>query len=246
MKIFEVYKGVLNEGQIEACVKSFGEELFSPQLGGDEPNTRLEDRYLELIHRFTDNEYGEETNPDFIKALSNLKKCSEQYPEILTPKDTMVYRGTTIPVSYFIYNRLPIEEGEFSYEYKASSPIQSWSTNAKAAESFGNQDLINEISQKIDVEDYKTPESRRDLLKLVVEKEMRIGYILSFMANENQFIFNSEYFKVLSAMYVEEEVIRMTNKPITVNAKFNKNKIVRITSDSFRLIDLVNKAISEL
>lgn len=248
MKIFEVYKGIVNERQIEACVKNFGEELFSPQLGGDEPNTRLEDRYLELIHDFTDNAYGEETNPDFIKALSNLKRCTEQYPEILTPKDTMAYRGTTIHVSHFIDNRLTIEtDREYSYVYKASSPIQSWSTNAKASENFGKHEIVNEIARKIDFEDYTTPESRRDLLNLMVKEEMRIGFVLSYMANENQFIFNSEYFRVLSAMYAEEEVIRMTNKPINVTAKFNTNsQEAKLTSDGFTLIKLVNQAITEL
>jgi hypothetical protein len=81
----------------------------------------------------------------------------------------------------------------------------------------------------------------------MVKEEMRIGFVLSYMANENQFIFNSEYFRVLSAMYAEEEVIRMTNKPINVTAKFNTNsQEAKLTSDGFTLIKLVNQAITEL
>lgn len=247
MKIFEVYRGIVNEREIEACVKNFGEELFSPQLGGDEPNTRLEDRYLELIHRFTDNEYGEETNPDFVKALNNLKRCTDQYPEVLTPQDTTVYRGVTLPITYFINNRLPISmDKEYPYIYKASSPLQSWSTSAKASESFGSNEIVNEIASNISFDEYTTPESRRELLNLVIDEEMRMAFILSYVANENQFIFNSEYFKVISSMFVEEEVIRMTNKPIEVKAKFNNSKEARLSFEGLRLIRLVSEAISEL
>jgi hypothetical protein len=248
MKIFEVYKSIVNERQIEACVKNFGEELFSPQLGGDEPNTRLEDRYLELIHRFTDNEYGEETNPDFVSALNNLKRCTTQYPEILIPQDTTVYRGVTLPISYFIENKLIIAVNkEYPYVYKARTPLQSWSTSKIASQLFGNNEILNEMADEIDIEDYQTPETRQDLLNLVVKKDLRIAFTLSYITNVKDFIFNSEYFKVLSNMYEEEEVIRVTNKPINVKATFNNNPQVGVlTPESLKLMRLINQAISEL
>jgi len=248
MKIFEIYKNIINEKEVESCVKDFGDELFSTQLGGDEPNTRLEDRYLELIHRFTDNEYGEETNPDFIKALTNLKRCTEKYPEVLTPNDTIVYRGVTLPVSYFIENKLTIGiDKEYPYVYKARAPLQSWSTSKRASQLFGNKDIVTEIADEIDIEIYQTPEARRNLLKLVIEEDLRIAFTLSFITNDKEFIFNSEYFKVLSKMYEEEEVIRVTNKPISVKATFNNNPQAGVlTPNSLKLMRLVNQAISEL
>lgn len=247
MKIFEMYKTVIREAQIEACVKNFGQELFSPQLGGSEKNTNLEDRYLEHIHDFTDNAYGEETSPEFIAALKNLKKCAAQYPEILIPEKTNVFRGVTLPASYFIKNRLPINlEQPYPYVYKARSPIQSWSTNPKAAENFGNHDTLNEMGEKINLAEYQTPEARRELLEMVMKEDLRMAFILTYMANKDEFLFNSEYFKVLSSMYVEEEVIRMTNKPINVTAKFNTSEDVFLSFNGLRLIKVINKAISEL
>jgi hypothetical protein len=247
MKIFEMYKTVINEAQIEACVKKFGQELFSPQLGGSEINTNLEDRYLEHIHDFTDNAYGEETTPEFMTSLKDLKKCTAQYPEILIPEKTNVYRGVTLPVSYFIKNRLPINlEQAYPYVYKARSPIQSWSTNPMAAANFGNHEILNEIGENLDLNDYVTPEARQELLKMVMDKDLRMAFVLTYMANKDEFLFNSEYFKVLSSMYVEEEVIRMTNKPINVTAKFNNSEDVFLSFKGLRLIKLINKAISEM
>jgi hypothetical protein len=247
MKLFEVYKGVIHEAEIEACVKNYGKELFSPQLGGSEKNTNLEDKYLEHIHDFTDNQYGEETTPEFMTALKNLKKCAAQYPEVLIPDNTNVYRGLTLPISYFIKNRMPISmEKEFPYTYKARSPIQSWSTNYKAAQFFGNHDIINEVAKKLNLSDYQTPEARQELLKTLVNEDVRLAFVITYKANKSEFLFNSEYFKVLSSMYVEEEVIRMTNKPINVMAKFNDSEDVFFTFDAYKLIKLVNLAISEM
>jgi hypothetical protein len=81
---------------------------------------------------------------------------------------------------------------------------------------------------------------------MVMDKDLRMAFVLTYMANKDEFLFNSEYFKVLSSMYVEEEVIRMTNKPINVTAKFNNSEDVFLSFKGLRLIKLINKAISEM
>ena len=98
MKIYEAYKTLLIEAEIESCVKKFGHELFGHELGGKEPNTGIENTYVRDIENFTDNKYGEEIDSSFVKALKTLKTCMGQYPEVLVPDTTSVYRGVTIPV----------------------------------------------------------------------------------------------------------------------------------------------------
>ena len=102
MKLLNIYKTLITENQVESCVKNFGYELFGHELGGKEMNTGLENNYVRDIHDFTDNKYGEETTPEFMKALKTLKGCMKQYPEVLTPNSTFAYRGVTIPIKYFI------------------------------------------------------------------------------------------------------------------------------------------------
>ena len=41
-------------------------------------------------------------SPEFLKAMKTLKGCMQQYPEVLIPEKTKVYRGLTLPAKYFI------------------------------------------------------------------------------------------------------------------------------------------------
>ena len=102
MQILKIYKSLITESEIQSCVKRFGHELFGDELGGKERNTGVEDKYVEDIFDFTDNKYGQETNPEFITALGVLKGCMKQYPEVLVPDKALAYRGIVIPIKYFI------------------------------------------------------------------------------------------------------------------------------------------------
>lgn len=247
MKIYEAYKNLLTETKVEACIKNFGHELFGHELGGTEKNTGIENNYLRDIHDFTDNQYGEETSQEFIKALKGLKGCMQQYPEVLIPEKTRVFRGLTIPVKYFIDRKTPISlKNSNPYTYKASNPIQSWSTSFDAASVFGNHDTVNEISRGIDFQDYNTPEARRQLLQEMVSEDLRIAFVLQYESNAKEFIFKSKYFRVLSQATHEDELIRMDNNPIQVQAWFNEHEDVFLTHKSLLLIKYINKAISEL
>lgn len=247
MKIFEVYKNLLIEADIESCVKNFGHELFGHELGGKEKNTGIENQYVRDIVDFTDNQYGEEMSPDFLKAMKTLKGCMKQYPEVLIPEKTKVYRGLTLPAKYFIENKQLIDiHKPFPYVYKARNKVQSWSSNFDAASIFGNHEIINEVSKQIDFSDYETPEARKQLLKDMVNEDLRMAFVLEYDTNPNEFIFKSQYFRILSKAYHEDELIRIDNKPINVMAKFNDHSDVFFTLKSYQLIKLINKAISEL
>ncbi len=244
MKIYKIYKTLLNEAEIESCVKKFGHELFGHELGGKEKNTGIENTYVRDINDFTDNKYGEETSPDFIKALKTLKGCMKQYPEVLTPEKTKVYRGITIPVKYFIERDQPIDlKGPNPYVYKATNQIQSWSDEFEAASLFGNHDTVNEIARNIDFTEYQTPESRKQLLQVVKDEALRIPFILEYTTNPKEFIFKAKYFRMLSAVHSENELIRVDNNPINVIAKFNDHVDVYLSSKGLLLLKYINAGI---
>ena len=150
MKIYKLYESVLRENKATSCVKAFGYELFGDQLGGKEPNTNTERNYAEEIKDFTDNMYGEATTPEFIEALQHLKYCMSEYPEILIPEETTVFRGTMIPIKYFIQKNQQINlTGRNDYIYKANSQIQSWSIAYENAANFGTYDDLIWFSDAI-------------------------------------------------------------------------------------------------
>lgn len=246
MKIYKLYESLLIESEIESCVKRFGHELFGHELGGKEKNTGIENSYVRDITDFTDNMYGEETTPEFIKAMKTLKGCIGQYPEVLTPEKTNVYRGITLPIQYFIIKNQPINlTGTNPYVYNAPNKIQSWSENFDVASTFGNHDNVNEIAAKIDFSKYATPEARQNLLKEMINQDLRVAFVLEYTTNPQEFIFKSKYFKMLSMAHHEDELLRIDNKPIKVLAKFNDHSDVFLTKNGFMLLKYINQAIKE-
>jgi hypothetical protein len=246
MEIYKLYESVIIETQAESCVKRFGYELFGHELGGTEKNTGLENNYVRHIEDFTDNRFGEETTPEFISAIKTLKGCMKQYPDVLIPEKSKVYRGLTIPISYFINKKTPVSlVGANSYVYKATSKIQSWSTDFDSAAIFGSQEILNEIAVNIDFKDYATPETRKELLTDMVEEDLRVAFVLEYKTNPREFIFKSKYFRMLSAAYHENELIRIDNEPIIVNAKFNDTSHIFLSKKGFILMKYINKAIME-
>lgn len=246
MKLYTLYENLIKETSVEACVTQFGSELFADQLIGNEPNTRKEDNYIELIKRFTDNEYGEETNPDFMKAMTNLKGCMNTYPEILIPEKTNIYRGLTIGMDYFIINKIIIDtKNPIPYSYKARSKVQSWSTSYDSASLFGNNEILNEIAAPLDFNIFNVPEMRQRLLKFLLKENVRMAFVLEYNTNKSEFLFKSKYFRKLSEAPHEDEVIRFGNKLINTKIKFNDSEDVFLSMKGLKLINVVNIAIKE-
>lgn len=244
MKIFEVYKTLINEAQIEACVKSFGHELFGHELGGKEANTGIENSYVRDISDFTDNQYGEETSPSFIAAVIKLKGCMKQYPEVLIPESTKVYRGITIPVKYFIDKKQAIDlNNPNPYVYKARNKIQSWTDNFDIASTFGNHDTLNEVAKGINFAEYGTPEARKRLLQEMIAEDLRVAFVLEYHTNPQEFIFKSKYFKMLSMAHHEDELLRIDNKPVNTLAKFNDHEDVFLSGKGMMLMKYINAGI---
>lgn len=246
MKLVEIYKTLLNEAEIESCVKKFGYELFGSELNGKEKNTGVENQYVRDIVDFTDNKYGQETDHGFINAIKTLKGCMKQYPEVLVPDSSNVYRGITIPIKHFIEGKQVVNlTNKMPYTYKASSKIQSWSDNYNIAATFGNHDTLNEVANSVDFKGYNTPEARQGLLTQMIVEDLRIAFILEYHTNKEEFMFKSKYFRVLSNAYHEDEVLRVENKPINVFIKFNDHEDVFLGSKGLILLKYINKAIEE-
>lgn len=244
MLILEVYKTLLTEAHVDACVKNFGYELFGHELGGTETNTAIENSYVQSIEDFSKNMYGKDINPKFVSAMNKLKGCMKEYPEVLTPENTQVYRGLTIPIKYFADKKEPIEiRKAFTYTYKATNPIQSWSTDYEAASLFGKHDSFNELVNSINLDDYQTPEARQQLLKHIIDKNIRIAFTLEYHTNPQEFMFKSKYFRMISNVHYESEIIRFDNHPINVLAKFNDSPDI-FSYKGVKLIYLLNKAIA--
>lgn len=243
MKLYKIYESLLSENNAEACIKKLGYELFSDELGGNEKNTPVENRFVDAIFDFTDNAYGEELTPDFIEMVKTLKACMNQYPEVLLPDDTIIYRGTVIPLKYFVINKQPINiKSGNEYIYRAYSTVQSWTTNHDVANDFGRNTMIDVLATEIDPLDYNTSESRKELLKYLIDVDLRISFTLVHRTNPNDFLFKDKYFSRLSANGYESEVIRINNGPLKLVAyiNFGTNKI---SYKTIQLIDLINRGI---
>lgn len=247
--LFKIYKTILVESQTNTCIDLFGKELFGDELGGYEKNTPLENRYHDEIIDFTDNMYGEEITPEFLSMVKNLKQCMSTYPEVLVPDNTTLYRGTVIPLSYFVNSGQPIK-GTINYRYGAHSKIQSWTINTDIAEMFGDNKQLMEFATDIDVRDYTTPDSRQDLLDELLSADLRLAFILSYHSNPEDFLFKAKYFNRLSYNTDEDEILRVNNKVITVGATLNDRYNREYGGNKFKsfynLLDLINLGIKNL
>jgi len=245
VRLYKVYKSVLTEGNVEKCVTLFGNELFGDELGGTEKNTPIENRYSDEISDFTDNMYGEELKPEFMNMIKTLKGCMGQYSEVLIPEETRVFRGTMIPLKYFVKNKeiINLEGGGNKYNYKAKSKVQSWTVNHQIANKFGDNSQLNRYAKQINVDDYDSPIKRKELLNDLISENLYLGFRLTYNTTINDFLFKSKYLNRLSHNGDEDEIIRVTNGPIIVDAYLKTGVGTDFNGLSFNLIKLINLAI---
>jgi hypothetical protein len=228
MKIINLYENLLLEHAITSCERTFGKELFGQELGGSEKDTKTEKDYANAIHNFTKHEFGRNINPELLKALDNLKKCSSSYPEVLIPESTVVYRSVNTTLSTFINLKQPfITKTPFNYQYKANAPIQSWTTDESVASLFGYTDSsVTSLADEYFDEGYnKSVEMSNKFMEMVKvqHSNLKLALTLEYHTNSSEFLFKSKYFKLLSSQQHEDEVLRISNKPIQVLAQFNPN-----------------------
>lgn len=232
MKLVKIYESVLRENDAQSCMARFGDILFGDQLGGNEKNTDTENQHLKAVYNFTDFDFGANMKPEMVKAIEDLKGCIKTYPEVLKPETEMVYRGTSAPIMWFIKNgMIPTKDVPQPYEYRANSPIQSWTDKIDNAKVFGEAEDLNEFCRTHNIDDIS--------FEMLIPKitKFTIPVILEYKATEKDFLFKSKYLNKLSEFVNENEVIRVDNSPILVIAHLNK-KWLSMASE--RLLNNIN------
>jgi hypothetical protein len=247
MGLFNIYESLMTEaetsGKAQACIRAFGEELFAQQLGGEEPNTNYEDSITRGIKKFTDTSFGakmKHENPDFIGKMNTLKSCISVYPEILHPEGA-VYRGKTTTLREAIDLWVKIHgKTEFKMPYKANTYIQSWSENEAIAKQFGTSYLPDDLIHRVKLilsgakyDDENGLEVDKDYFdatitnvagKLVSNHNI-VGFIIKHDATPDSFLFKAKYFKVLSTVKHEDEILRIGNNPLMCGWTLTKPSI---------------------
>lgn len=226
MKILNIFEGLIREtqitGQSEKCIKMFGKEIFSPQLGGKEPNTDYEREVLDDIFNFTLINYGATISPEFIKATKNLKGCMSSYPEVLHPEG-VVYRGTKMPLGKFL--QITYKPNQWNkIEYLAHTPIQSWTESFDVGEDFALTQINKYTNDALIYLDNANDEDVKVLLQKqpdILDK-FNVSLLIKHNATPDQFLFKAKYFNYLSGAGdnvgdFENEILRIDNRPIVVD-----------------------------
>jgi hypothetical protein len=228
MKIFNIYENVLVEERTkgaESCIKNFGYELFGDQIGYREPNTGIENKFSQMIYRFTDDAYGEQLSTDnlgFVAAMNKLKNCMSAYPEILIPSGGAAFRGIGIPFKSAIelYQKHK-DRSVFKLKYNPWHYIESSSENRDVADDFAGMSespwlmqLAIHLDSLDDAPAAKVIEMINTELPTRAEYESsRVGFTVVSKTNPEEFLFKSKYFSNLSGTPAEDEILRMSKTP---------------------------------
>lgn len=241
MKLVKLYESLIKEGQVEACVAKFGQELFSPEFGGSEDNTELEDDYIELIHKFSGNVHGSRIDTNMFQMATNLKRCVSAYPEILQPEG-MAYRGTKVTIEDLLKSYDNIKEDirlgkPFRMMYSAKTPIQSWTNDEDIAnDDFGQSGTLLLLLLQKFVKAKQEGHIDEFLQHLVAHRlDVKVPIILKYRTRQEDFIFKGKYFNHLSSKD-EDEILRIDNRPIEVMAKIYPAKF---SAELFDLLETI-------
>ncbi len=215
----------INESETNntSCLDKFGKELFGDQFGGHEKNTRLEDEYVKLINQFGAIAFGQGIDPKFISAMVDLKKCMSTFPDVLINEPETIYRGSNMPLSFFIKNRIKISEEPVDYTYNPRTIVQSWTPNIVISKIFSKpNNVINKIGSNF-IEYHKKGLKAEDkfFTEILTKPEYlnaQIPIIYITQSNESEFLFKHKYFNELTKTD-EDELIRVSMEPIKVKLK---------------------------
>lgn len=233
MKIYKLYEQTLVENQVDKCVKLYGKELFGSMFG-KERDTENEKDILFQIKRFTVMGFGKMLSKKFVENILKLRDCMSVYPDILQPEG-IAYRGTKIKLGTLIKNKNKLNKsGEFQFAYKPKAIIQSWTSSYDVALEFANkhggdnnelEDIMSHLNGLTSIEDkIDFLESETNLL------DMNIPVVYSHDATPDSFLFKSKYFSSLSEIDSEDELLRIDNSPIKVNAIAYPNRAKELVS----------------
>lgn len=179
------------------CIKKFGDYLFGEFIAFYKKEMEIDTADERTIFRellnFTRGDYekGKMTNK-FVKAIKELQKCTQQYPNILQPPPRKLYRGTAIDIEEFKKKYIDTKKYKNNsvrnYEYNPRSEVQSWTTNRYTAEAFLNE--------------WHDP------------SKGTIGVILEVTKPDKTFLFNPEFVNLL---YSKEDEVMRCGKSIKCN-----------------------------
>lgn len=176
------------------CIDKYGHILFGDFRNKSEKDTKKEKEAFTLLKRFLKNSHGKALESDFLKTLENFKKCIKQYPDILLPDSTLLYRGTSLTKTDIFDVIYDFPKGKKAarkfalssewyllgkHKYVSSSPVQSWSTSFVTAADFAR--------------------NKDD------------GVVLVGNIQKRDLIFNSKF---LDSITGEDEIIRISKSPI--------------------------------
>ena len=244
---FRVYL-LENDSNIEGvgCIKKFGKELFGDEFGGSEKNNEIEKKYVKLIQGFGDTEFGAGISSEFIDAMFDIKRCKEIYSEILEPTSGLLYRGAVLPLRYFIKNKLKLSSEGIDYTYKPKTSVQSFSASEEIASGFVSYylDELNELGKlfmKYSKKGLKYEDKFfTDVLLNDKYLDIQIPVIYETSSDNPDFLFKYKYLTKLTGED-EQEVIRVSEKPINVKLKVNTSRMgyhIRKFAESYnQLID---------
>ena len=179
-----------------------------------EEDTPSENELYRALERFIYSETPENKKKlhDLLKQAKSLKS---KYPNDLTPKETVAYRGTQLPTEVYdnILKKIDynlIKKGgftkwiEFDYTYKSKSPIQSWSAKLSNAAQYASSP-DQEGSFKTYHSNYPTPA----IIQVPVDDSFIVSTKITNKISQNLFGVN------------EHEMIRIDNVPIKGNVKIS-------------------------
>ena len=220
MKLIKLYENIITEDGAEKCVKLYGRELFGTQFGS-EMNNDLEKKTVRDIRMFTDWDYGEKLNSDFVKEIKNLQKCIGSFPEILQ-SNGMAYRGEKITIKELLpYIKTLNNKGEITFKYNSKSPIESWSNSSDTAMDYSQNHNKDNYEKLINIlksfSELKTNEEIGKFINNIINDgflDIKVSVVLKHEADSNSFLFKSKYFNKLSMYPTDNELIRVDTKPI--------------------------------
>lgn len=198
----------LEETLSTEAIKKFGHVLFGSARQLPEQDTAYEKKIYKNITDWIKGAYmyGRQNN-DIDNIIKELLDLQNQYPDVLKPDTTTLYRG----VQLLSYEQFHIKKRDFknldnsymiskkAYSIFPKSNIQSWTTDIQTAENFIKNEFYDD------------------------------ALVYKAIFSPNELLFNSnilyELAKADGATVAENEVIHFGNKPIDVQLIIKKTHL---------------------